>query len=274
MVAIIREQLVKITENDQGGLLTFGVAAALWSSSAAMVAIISALNRAYDVEDGRPWWKQRATAILLTLGVALFLLVSFALVVVGPQMAEYVAGRFGLGAAVEWTWKIAQWPLVFLLVATGIGLIYHFAPDVDQDYALLTPGSVLATVLWLAGSLGFRLYVVNFGSYNETYGAIGGVIVLMLWFYLTGLVIIVGAEMNAEIEAASPHAADERLRSAGRRRTVGPRAARAFEQRNDAARQPRAAAGPAASHAVPLGALARGGALVTATLALLVGRRV
>ena len=181
VIAIIRDQLAQIAEGRQAGLLSFGVAAALWSSSAAMVAMISALNHAYDVEDARPWWRQRLTAILLTLGVALFLVLAITLVVAGPELAEFVTARLGMSAAVEWAWKILQWPLVFLLVASAIGLVYYFAPDVDQDFVWITPGSLLATLLWLVGSLAFRVYVVNFGSYNETYGAIGGVMVLMLW---------------------------------------------------------------------------------------------
>jgi membrane protein len=277
VLAIIREQLVKIAEQRQGGLLSFGVAAALWSSSAAMVAIIDALNRAYDVEDGRPWWKQRATAILLTIGVAAFILVSFALVVAGPQIAEFLASRLGLGSMFEWTWKIVQWPIAFAFVATAIGLIYYFAPDVDQDFVWITPGSLVAALLWLTGSLAFRFYVVNFGSYNETYGAIGGVMVLMLWLYLTGLVIIIGAEMNAEIEHASPHGKDAGEKVPGERKTIGARAARAFREGGAsgvAGKQTHV--GPAPSRVAPAHgtAFARIAALVGGSLTSLFRRRV
>jgi membrane protein len=274
VIGIIREQIVKITQGGSGGLLTFGVVAALWSSSAAMVAVIDSLNRAYDVEDSRPWWKQRLTAILLTIGVALFILVSITLVVAGPQLAEFITSRIGLGAAFEWTWKIAQWPLVFLLVATAFGLIYYFAPDVDQDFVWLTPGSLLATVLWLVGSLAFRFYVVNFGSYNETYGAIGGVMVLLLWLYLSGLVIIVGAEMNAEIEHASPRGKEPGEKVPGQRKAVGARAAREYRRRQHAepewrpapvAIQPRGRTAPAM--------FARMGIVLGGAVAALFGRR-
>ena len=227
---IIRTQLEQITSTQSGGLLTFGIVAALLTSSAAMVAIIDALNRAYDVEDARPWWKQRLLAILLTIGVALFILVSFGLVVAGPQLAQYLASYLGLGAAFEWSWKILQWPVVFALIVTGIGLIYYVAPDVDQDYVWITPGALVATVLWLIGSLAFRFYVVNFGSYNETYGTIGGVMVLLTWLYMTGLAIIVGAEMNAEIEHASPHGKEAGEKAPGQRKTIGARAARRFQE--------------------------------------------
>ena len=226
VVEIIREQLTTLSQSPEAGLLTFGAVAALWSSSAALVALIDALNRAYDVDEGRPWWKQRLLAIALTLGLAAFILASVVLIVAGPQMAEFVARQVGYGLVFEWAWKILQWPLVFVLIVTAFGLVYYFAPDVEQEFVWITPGSLLATTLWILGSLGFRFYIVNFGSYNETYGAIGGVMVLLLWLYITGLVIVVGAEMNAEIEHASPHGKDEGEKAPGERKVVGARAAR------------------------------------------------
>jgi len=276
VISIIREQLISLASGDQGGIMTFGVLAALWSSSAAMVALIDSLNRAYDVEDARPWWKQRLTAILLTIGVAAFILASFALVIAGPQMADAIAGRFGLGGAFEWGWKILQWPLVFALVATAFGLVYYFAPDVDQDFVFLTPGSVVATVLWLVGSLAFRFYVVNFGSYNETYGAIGGVMVLLLWLYLSGLVVIVGAEMNAEIEHASEHGKDPGEKQPGQRKTIGARAARAYRERQQHAPEarPRPLPSPVRVRPSPTAAFARTGVLVGGLVAALFGRRI
>ena len=209
VVHILRTQLTALAGQHHGGLLTFGAAAALWSSSAAMVALIDALNRAYDVEDGRSWLKRRGIAILLTLGLAVFLLVSITLVVAGPELASYVTRQAGLGAAVEWTWKIAQWPLVFCLIVTAFSLIYRFAPDVDQPFVWLSPGSLAATALWIGGSLGFRDYAVNFGTYNETYGTIGGVMVLLLWLYLTGLAIVIGGDMNAVLAHAAARRGEE-----------------------------------------------------------------
>jgi membrane protein len=214
-MAIITEQIQKISKGEQGGLLTIGMLTALWSSSAAMTAISDTVNRAYGVEERRPWWKVRLIAIALTVGLSLFILVSFALVLVGPTLAEQLANRLYLGPAFEWTWKILQWPIVFGLVATAVGLVYYFAPDVDQEWVWLTPGSIMATVVWLALSIGFKFYVAKIGAYTETYGAIGAVMVLMLWFYLSGLVLLVGAEMNAEIEHASPYGKDEGEKTPG-----------------------------------------------------------
>ena len=208
VVEIIAGQLKKIAEDNAGGLLTLAFIFTLWSSSGAVVSMCSTLNAAYDITEGRPWWKVRLVAIGLTLGLALFVLVSMTLVIGGPWIAEQIAARAGLGAAFEWTWKIAQWPIVFVLVATALAMLYYFAPDAEQDWVWITPGSILATTLWVVISLGFKYYISNFGNYTETYGLIGGVMVLMLWFYLSGIAILVGAELNAEIEHASPHGKD------------------------------------------------------------------
>jgi membrane protein len=228
---IITAQLAKISNGQHGGLLTIGMLTALWSSSSAMTAIIDTLNAAYDISEGRPWWKVRIIAICLTMGVALFIILSFALVLVGPTLAERLAAILHLGAAFEWTWKILQWPLVFVLVSGGMSLIYYFAPDAEQDWVWLTPGSLLATFLWLIASLGFKFYVANMGAYTETYGAIGGVMVLMLWFYISGLVILIGAEMNAEIEHASPYGKEEGEKVPGQKRKLGTAAMRAWLER-------------------------------------------
>jgi membrane protein len=227
-LTIITDQIVKISQGEQGGLLTLGVLLAIWSSSAAMTAIIDTLNRAYDIEETRPWWKVRLTAIALTVGVSLFILISFALILVGPTLVQRVAETTGLGQAFVWTWMILQWPLVFTLVSVGIAIIYYFAPDADQDWVWLTPGSILATTLWLIASLGFKYYVASMGSYTATYGALGAVMILLLWFYLSGLVILIGAEMNAEIEHASPYGKAPGEKVPGQRRMLGPAARRAW----------------------------------------------
>jgi membrane protein len=192
----------------------------------------------------------------------------------GPEIADWLAGRFGLGSAFAWTWKIVQWPIVFVLVALAFGLVYYFGPDVEQDFVFLTPGSVLATVLWLLGSLAFRFYVMNFASYNETYGAVGGVMVLLLWLYLSGLVVIVGAEMNAEIEHASPHGKAAGEKVPGERKTIGARAAREFRerQRSSGTRQPAAVLRPPKGWGTA--AFARAGVLLSGAVTELFGRRI
>jgi membrane protein len=238
-MTLITEQLGKLTDGEQGGLLTIGMLTALWSSSAAMTAIIDTLNTAYDIEEGRPWWKVRLTAIALTIGLALFIIVSFGLIVAGPTLAERLADRLFLGAAFEWTWKILQWPLVFALVSSAMAIVYYYAPDAEQDWVWLTPGSIAATTLWLIASLGFKYYIATVGSY-ESYGVIGGVMVLMLWFYLSGLVILLGAEMNAEIEHASAYGKEPGEKVPGQKRKIGPALMRAWEARRRGIKPPAA----------------------------------
>ena len=234
VLSIITEQIKKISEGEQGGLLTLGFLLAIWSSSAAMTAIIDTLNNAYDIDEGRPWWNVRLTAIGLTIGMALFILVSFALILLGPTAARWIEQTTPLGNVFVWTWMILQWPLVFAIVSIAFAIVYYYAPDAEQDWVWLTPGSILATILWLVASLAFKFYIANFSNYTETYGAIGGVMVLMLWFYISGLVILFGAEMNAEIEHASPYGKADGEKVPGEKRKIGPAAMRAWLEKQQA----------------------------------------
>jgi membrane protein len=161
---LIREQIIKIAQDKDGGLLTLGMLGTIWSTSSGMTAIIDTLNQAYDIQEARTWWKVRLTAVGLTVALAVFIVGSTVLVVAGPAIADKVAGWFHLGTVFALTWKIVQWPLVFALVSVGIAIIYYFAPDAEQEWLWITPGSILATTLWLLISLGFRIYVTNFGS--------------------------------------------------------------------------------------------------------------
>lgn len=231
VLEILRDQLLSLSEGDNSGLFTFGLLFALWSSSAAMVSIIGAFNTAYDIEEGRPWWKVRLTAMLLTLGVAIFIVLALALVMIGPSFIDRFASMVGLGPTFAFTWNLLRWPVALVLIASCIGLVYYFAPDADQDWEWITPGAVLATILWLVASLGFKFYLGNFADYNESYGSLGGVIVLMLWFYISALAVLMGAEMNAEIEHASPHGKDPGEKVPGQRKKLGAAAKRDWEGR-------------------------------------------
>lgn len=228
---IITDQIAEISRSGHGGVLTFAFLLTIWSSSGAMVSIISTLNAAYDITEGRPLWKVRLIAMALTVGMAFFILVSIALVLVGPTLGEHLANTLQMGAAFKWTWWILQWPVVLALVATGIGLVYYFAPDAEQEWVWITPGSVLATLLWVVVSIGLKLYIAYFGDYNKTYGTLAGFIVLLTWFYLSGLAILIGAELNAEIEHASPYGKDVGEKVPGEKRKIGPAAARDYEER-------------------------------------------
>ena len=217
----VRDQIARVRAGDNTGLITLALAGALWSSSTAVTAIISTLNWAYDIEEWRPWWQTRALAILLTLALALFVVLALIIVVGGASIGAWVEARTGLGGPFRAVWGVVQWPLAFALVVFAVDLIYYFAPNADTEWVWITPGSLLATTLWLVSSLAFRLYVERFGSFAAVYGAIGSVIVLLLWLYATGLAILIGGELNAEIDRATPEPPD-----AGRgdrnRKQIGP----------------------------------------------------
>jgi membrane protein len=207
-LSLVEENVGKLVSQQRGGLLSFGIVAALWTASSALTGISDALNHAYDVEEGRPFWKVRGMAILLTVGLSFFLIASIILLMFGPQIGGWIADFVGLGRAFEIAWNILRWPVILFLVITAVAAIYYFAPDVDQSWKWITPGSVFAVVLWILISLGFSYYVNNFGSYDKTYGSIGAIIVLLTWMYVSGFVILVGGEINAELEHASPEGKD------------------------------------------------------------------
>lgn len=266
MLSLVRGEMVRLAEGNHGGILSIGLLGALWSSSVALVAIISAMNKAYDIEESRPWWKVRLIAIALTVGLALFVVLSFGLIIAGPQLADWLAAKYALGGLFVWSWKILQWPLAFALVVTGIGLVYYFAPDAEQRWVWITPGSLLATILWVVGSLAFRFYVVNFAGYENTYGAVTGVILLLLWFYLSGFVIILGAEVSAEIEHASPWGKEPGEKVPGEKKKIGLAASQAYRGRGRSigpVADTRPAPTPAPVYRVQPGALERiGGAVL------------
>jgi membrane protein len=221
VIGVVRDQIRAVLAGNQGSLLSFGIIGAIWSSSSAMTAMIDALNRAYDIEEWRPWWRRRLLAIALTVALAIFTIAAFALVVGGRDLAGWLAALAGLGTAFETAWTLLQWPVALALIVFAIDLVYRFAPNAETRWIWITPGSLLATVLWLAVSIGFRYYVQNFGNYTAVYGAIGAVIVLMLWLYLSGFALLVGAELNSEIDRALP-SRDDRPQGPHRQKRIGP----------------------------------------------------
>jgi membrane protein len=234
VLKLVQDQIVKIAQDRNGGLLTLGMIGTIWSTSSGVTAVIDTLNQAYNIQEGRPFWKVKAVALGLTIALAVFIVFSFSMVLVGPTLAEKVATWFHLGPVFEWTWKIVQWPIIFSLIAFAMAVIYYFAPDAEQQWVWITPGSVFATFLWLIISLGFKLYVSKFGSYNATYGAIGGVIVTLLWLYVSSLAVLIGAELNAEIEHASPYGKEPGEKRVGEKKKIGALAEREW-LRNKAA---------------------------------------
>jgi membrane protein len=200
---LVQDNIRLLVMGQRGGLLSFGILAALWTSSSALTAIMDSLNRAYNVDEGRPFWKVRGLALLLTIGLSTFLIVSLILLTFGPQIGAWVADLFGLGRVFELAWNILRWPVIVALLIVAIALLYYVAPDVEQRWQWITPGAACAVIGWLLASPGFSFYVNRFGSYNATYGSIGAVIVLLTWMYVSGLFILIGVEINAEIEHAA-----------------------------------------------------------------------
>ena len=199
--------LQEVSAASGGGKISFGVLATLWAASNGMGAITEALNVAYDVKESRPWWKTRLTAILLTIALGVLIITALILVLAGGKIANGVAANYSFGNVFTWTWKVLQWPLIFVFITLAFALIYYFAPDVeDQKWAWITPGSVIGVILWLLVSFAFRTYLQYFDSYGKTYGSLGAVIILMLWLYLTGVAVLIGGEVNAEIEHAAAEA--------------------------------------------------------------------
>jgi membrane protein len=198
---LVAKTVNDVTQGSGGGKLSFGILATLWAASNGMSAISESLNAAYDVRERRPWWKARLSAIGLTLALSFLIISALVLVLYGHNLADTVALKFGLSAAFALTWKVVQWPIVLAFVLLGFALIYYFAPDVrGQDWKWITPGSAVGVALWLLVSFAFKTYLEHFNSYSKTYGSLGAVIILMLWFYFTGAAILVGGEINSVIE--------------------------------------------------------------------------
>ena len=201
---LVDSTMTEITGSSGAGKLSFGLLATLWAASNGMGAITQSLNAAYDVKDERPWWKQRLVAVALTMALSVLVIGALLLMLVGGRVADALAAHYELGGFFPIAWKTIQWPLIFAFMVTSFALIYYFAPDVrDQKWMWLTPGSTIGVVLWLLVSLGFKLYLHFFNSYSATYGSLGAVIILMLWLYLTGAAILIGSEINSEIENAA-----------------------------------------------------------------------
>lgn len=194
---VVTDRLHALTSGTRPGLLTVSAIGAIWAASSAVSSLTSALNSAYDVHESRPFWKTRGVAILITLVGAVLFIAATAITVATPAVAHKLGW---MGTLILWL-RIPVAAAIMLLV---IACLYYFLPDVEQKFKFITPGSALAVVIWIIASLGFSLYVSHFGSYEVVYGALGSVIVLMLWMWISAFVILLGAEVNAVIEHYSP----------------------------------------------------------------------
>jgi membrane protein len=201
---LIDATMYEVSQASGSGKLSFGLLAALWAASNGMGAITESLNVAYNVTESRPWWKTRLIAITLTVALSVLIIAALVLVVAGGNIGEGVANHYGFGPAFAIAWKVIQWPAVFAALILAFALIYYFAPDLrEQKWQWLTPGAAIGVALWLLVSFGFRVYLHYFNSYSKTYGSLGAVIILMLWLYFTGCAVLIGGEINSEIENAA-----------------------------------------------------------------------
>lgn len=195
----LKNVITEIQNQQSGGLLSFGILGAIWAASSGIRALMKALNTAYDVEETRPMWKMYLLSVLYTIGLALLLVAAIGLMLLGPQAMEWLAEQIGLGGAFVTIWTWARWPLAVILLTLAAAVIYYVSPNVEQPFALITPGSLIAVVVWILATIGFSIYVSNFGNYSATYGSLGGVIALLFFFFISAAVLLLGAEINAEI---------------------------------------------------------------------------
>jgi membrane protein len=194
-------QNLEKSQGAAGVLLVVGLAAAIWSASGYVAAFTRASNAIYDVDEGRPIWKTLPLRVGLTVALLVLLAVSAVAVVVTGGLAGKVGELLGVGDTVVTIWDIAKWPVLIVLVSFMFALLYWAAPNVKQPgFRWISPGGLLAVLLWLVASAAFAFYVANFGSYNKTYGAVGGVIIFLVWLWISNIAVLLGAEFNAELQ--------------------------------------------------------------------------
>jgi membrane protein len=203
-------------EDTAPGLLSVGILGTIWAASGAFSALINALNRAYDVQETRPFWKVKGIAILMTFGLSALILGGVLLLIAGPSIGETIAEVFTLDDEFLYVWEIVRWPAALLFMVATVALLFYFAPDVEQPFRWITPGGFVGIALWILASVVFNLYLSSdFNSYNKTYGSIGTVIVLLLYLYISSLTILFGATLNATLvrmkeEISGQHIIDAR----------------------------------------------------------------
>lgn len=210
--------VTEVTREQRGGLLSFGLLGTLWAASSGMIAIMDQLNITYDVKEARSFVRARATAIILSLLFGLLVIGAFSLIVLGGVIQDWIGNRFGFSDALLTFFVVFRWIMIVLALLLGFAIIYRYAPNVEQKFMFITPGSVLGVTLLIIVSLGFAFYTSNFADYSATYGSIGAVIILMLWLYIAGLVILIGSEINSLLEHYSPEGKRKGEKKEGKRR--------------------------------------------------------
>lgn len=201
---LLQTMVKELSSDTGGGRLTLSIVFALWFASGGISSMIQTLNATYRVPDSRSWLKIRAIALGLTLVLFVFLVFTLFTVLAGAHFMDWLGAALGLESATVFLWKAFQWPLALLFLMSSFSLIYYFAADIaHKRWHWITPGSLVGVLLWLAASAGFRLYLHYYDTYTTTYGSLGALMILVVWFYVTGFAFLVGREIDAEIGRAS-----------------------------------------------------------------------
>jgi membrane protein len=204
---LIHQVIREITRSSGSGKLTFGILAALWTANSGMNALEDALNAVYKVKESRPLWKTYGIALILTVSASLLIIAALTVFLYGSALVQLVSDAVGLKPAFYWTWRIAQWPIALFFVSLVASMVYYAAPNLKKRcWQWLSPGALFATIGWIAASGLLRLYFHFFTNYAKTYGSLGAVMVLMTWLYVTGTMLLLGAEFNMVIEVAAVRA--------------------------------------------------------------------
>jgi membrane protein len=207
-ITLIGDSLTRATENQSGGivLIVVGFLLALWTASGAMNALMRGLNHVYDREETRSFARQRLTALAMLACLLVAFGLSFGLLVLGPKLSDWIGGAIGAEEVFSWLWWTLQWPILVLGLLAAFAAILYLGPDVEmRRWTFLTPGAVVALVVWLLASGLFAFYVSAFGSYNKAWGALGGVIIMLTWLWLSALALLLGAEVNAVADRGRDH---------------------------------------------------------------------
>jgi membrane protein len=200
---LVQKTLQEIAIHSSGAKLALGLVLALWSGAGGVSSIMDALNRCYQVKDARPWWRRRLIAIALTIAMSGLTIFALVIVLYGSDIVAFVGAHTGLSDPAVRTWQIVQWPVALFFVVLSFAFLYYWGPDVKQQWQWITPGSLVGVMVWIGVSLIFRVYLHFFNSYSKTYGSLGAAMVLMLWLYISALAILLGGEINSEIEKAA-----------------------------------------------------------------------
>lgn len=199
---VLREQLDGILANTNPGLLSVGIIGAIWTASSGVNTVIKGMNRVHHVKEKRPAWRKYLLVVGLTLLGGAAIILAFLALIVGQAAGVDIAEKIGLSGAATTLFTFLRWPIAIIAILLAISFVYWATPNRDIPLKWITPGAVLVTAVWLIATHLFGLYVSNFGSYNSTYGALGGVVILLIWFYITSFIFLLGAQVNAVLEQA------------------------------------------------------------------------